>query len=114
MANAIPGNARSMSENAREAAKLIAKEQQKIPGKKVRVVAIKEGGFDGFKWREPGEQFIAWWPDYLEVDDVKDGVVVGKKKIKCRPPSWQQPVKEFEKEQKAAEQAELDADGVTE
>src|SRR3954462_15745743 len=52
----------TMSENARQAAALIAKEQQQRPGKKVRVVAIKDG-FDGFKVRREGERFIAWWPD---------------------------------------------------
>lgn len=78
---------RTMSENARSAASLIAKDQQKRPGKKVRVVAIAEG-FDGFKLRAEGERFVAWWPDGM------------------RPPSWQQEEKEYDKAVKAASRDE--------
>lgn len=73
---------RTMTESAREAARLIAKDQQKRAGKKVRVVATAEG-FDGFKYREEGERFIAWWPDGL------------------RQPSWQMEEKEYDKQAKA-------------
>lgn len=69
------------AENARAAAKMIAKEQMKRPGKKVRVVAIEQG-FDGFKMHEEGEEFIAWWPDGM------------------KPPSWQVKKEEYVRRQR--------------
>lgn len=100
----------TMSENARTAAKLVAVEQQKRPGKKVAVVAIADG-YDGFKVRTEGERFAAHWDQCRNPEFVAD--------VKKRPkgydpktpeylegqyikPSWQMEVAEYDKLQAQA------------
>lgn len=91
---------KSMTENSRDAARLIARDQQKVAGKKVHVIAIADG-FDGFKYREEGERFIAWW---VEIPKGKDEDP--KAPPRYKQPSWQMEQSEFDKKQKAAAKEE--------
>jgi hypothetical protein len=108
-------NRRTMSENAREAARTIAKEQQQRPGKKVTVVAV-EAGHDGFKVREEGERFTAWWfknPKFIE-DEKKRPTSYDPATPEFLKPSWQEEVAAFERKQRKAVAAADAADDVLE
>lgn len=97
----------TMSENARAAAKVVAAEQQKREGRKVLVVALADG-YDGFKFRQEGERFYAWWPK-----DAKHPVDVTTGK-RLERPSWQMEASEFDKLQRAAAKAASETGDVLE
>jgi hypothetical protein len=109
----------TMSENARAAAKLVAAEQQKRPGKKVAVVAIADG-YDGFKVRTEGERFAAFWLQRPNPDFIADNKKRPKGYDPKTPeyldeymkPSWQMEIAEYDKQQaqaaKEAAAAELE------